>query len=632
MDPSQRFYAGNRNTGFEYQADNTKNQAASSSQFQGSNQYSFSQNNQRPGPNYDSKMLDSYSSYSFAKPEGPRDFNSLQKQDPPKRTDSYQTFSNNARVQDSVRQADSYRNEVKVQENPRQEFKRNETTSGYRSEAKVQESYRQDPRQTFENTDSFKSKSKRQGTAKPANKAKNQVSLEDEYIHNLQQQIYFLELELKLLKDKEKDEKNMFPLDGMETGPLNDSIFALKAKYKKLQADLEIRMNQLGRENKDLASRHMSLQISLEKAIEEYKETEGKYRDAVQYFNQETEKYRKTLNMETLSRDEIIKRLSEVNKEKELAKTWAHELKQKFDKQDLLIKKTVEKLDNMEKYKNYVVEEKNTQIIDLQKQTAVLQERIDQDTTITSLRTQLDEITQKISDVSIERDEYLNKSRALEYEKDLIDKSCQQLMSDKKALAIQIAELKADKEKEIIYQETLLNKRLREIDSKELRNAIKQIEDSRKEANYSMEQFKSKNAENFILIEETNKLKEEFFKEKAKLETLTTDQSKLSDHVKALDGEYQEISYTFKQLLERNNQLDIEKKRSGEDTKKLFSENSDLRAQVFYLTRKLETNDQLKNIDLDELKSLSKSNVQINGAIGQLLTVWDGINHFQKTQ
>ncbi|OMJ73774.1 hypothetical protein SteCoe_27485 [Stentor coeruleus] len=64
-------------------------------------------------------------------------------------------------------------------------------------------------------------------------------NLEEEYIHNLQQQAYFLELELKLLKDKEREQKNMFPSDGLENGPLSENIIALKAKYKKLQQDLE---------------------------------------------------------------------------------------------------------------------------------------------------------------------------------------------------------------------------------------------------------------------------------------------------------------------------------------------------------------------------------------------------------
>ncbi|CAG9321446.1 unnamed protein product [Blepharisma stoltei] len=585
-------------------------------------------NAQRQAPSYDPKILESYSSYSFSKQEPPQNLNS-QRQDPRGTFQNFQTSSRPAEL--SQDQRASYWSESKVPEQVRSDPRRTETS--YRNEAKVQETYAPGLR-TLINDPKQPDTKKRPTTAttKTANKTKTQISLEDEYIHNLQQQIYFLELELKLLKEKEKDEKSMFPLDGMETGPLNESIFALKAKYKKLQADLEARLTVLGRENRDLATRHLSLQMSLEKAIEDYKEAEGVYRENIQYFNQETEKYRKQLNGETLSRDDIMKRLAEITKEKELAKTWANELKLKFDKQDLTIKKTMEKLEAMESYKNYVVEEKNKQIIDLQKQIAILQEKIDQDTTITSLRVQLEEITKKINEVAIERDEYLNKSRGLEYAKDLIEKSCAQLLAEKKQLAVQIVELKNDMEKEKVYQETQLNKKLREIDSKDMRIAIKQIEDSRKEAVYSMEQFKSKYAENVALIEETNKLKEEFIKEKNKYETLIEEHRKHEENVKKFDAEFHETSYNFKQLLERNSQLEVDKRRSGDDSKKLFSENSELRAQVFYLSKKLEMNDQLKNIDLDELKSLSKTNVQINGAIGQLLTVWDGIEHFQKTQ
>ena len=80
------------------------------------------------------------------------------------------------------------------------------------------------------------------GTAASANLSKKeryppltQKSKEDDYISSLQKQVYYLELEMKLMKDRELDTKNK--IGGYEVlfrdgVPLNENFLALKTKYK----------------------------------------------------------------------------------------------------------------------------------------------------------------------------------------------------------------------------------------------------------------------------------------------------------------------------------------------------------------------------------------------------------------
>jgi len=59
--------------------------------------------------------------------------------------------------------------------------------------------------------------------------------VEQEYIANLQKQVYFLELESKLLREKVNEK----PPDGLDLpGPLDDHLLKLKQKYASLEAKL----------------------------------------------------------------------------------------------------------------------------------------------------------------------------------------------------------------------------------------------------------------------------------------------------------------------------------------------------------------------------------------------------------
>ena len=87
----------------------------------------------------------------------------------------------------------------------------------------------------------------------------NTQNLEDEFISNLQKQIYYLELEMKLMKDKEIDTKNKiggFEVLFRDGVPLNEHFIALKTKYKnerdffeKLIEDLKIDIRGIEEEN-----------------------------------------------------------------------------------------------------------------------------------------------------------------------------------------------------------------------------------------------------------------------------------------------------------------------------------------------------------------------------------------------
>ena len=106
--------------------------------------------------------------------------------------------------------------------------------------------------------------------------------LEEEYILNLQKQIVLLEHEIKLLKDREVDQKNK--ASGYETLlrdgiPLNEHFLALKNKFNNeqdlLKKNVEIMEDEIRKEEQNNKQRNHRIEI----LKREYDETQQKFQD-----------------------------------------------------------------------------------------------------------------------------------------------------------------------------------------------------------------------------------------------------------------------------------------------------------------------------------------------------------------
>lgn len=62
----------------------------------------------------------------------------------------------------------------------------------------------------------------------------------------------------------------------------------------------------------------------------------------------------------------------------------------------------------------------------------------------------------------------------------------------------------------------------------------------------------------------------------------------------------------------------------------MHEENQELRERLEFIKKKVEINDQLKNIDLEELKMLSRSNLLMNNTITDLIAKWETLQAKKK--
>lgn len=118
--------------------------------------------------------------------------------------------------------------------------------------------------------------------------------LEEEYILNMQKQVVLMEHEIKLLKDREVDQKNK--ASGYETLlrdgiPLNEHFLALKNKFNNEKDDLDKYVKALEDEIKreDLNNKHKRHRIQI--LQEEYDTVSHKYQQYKDQTQNQTKQY-----------------------------------------------------------------------------------------------------------------------------------------------------------------------------------------------------------------------------------------------------------------------------------------------------------------------------------------------------
>jgi hypothetical protein len=85
----------------------------------------------------------------------------------------------------------------------------------------------------------IKQQPKQTNTQRPVFTDNTNKLVQDEFIKNLQQQLYFMELEIKLLKERESERDSLTGLELTDGQPLNENMIQFKAKYQTTKTKYE---------------------------------------------------------------------------------------------------------------------------------------------------------------------------------------------------------------------------------------------------------------------------------------------------------------------------------------------------------------------------------------------------------
>ena len=454
------------------------------------------------------------------------------------------------------------------------------------------------------------------GTAASANLPKKeryppltQKSKEDDYISSLQKQVYYLELEMKLMKDRELDTKNK--IGGYEVlfrdgVPLNENFLALKTKYKnerdqfeKIILDLNTTIDNTNKENENLHNQieqtnknYFDLLQKLAKTEEnlnnEIFDTKQKLYTTVNslvHLNDEKDSLAKNLyrfEQENIQHNRLIEKnnmfYEDPTEKNEKAKK---EVDEKWSDVDRVTEKTLLELDALEKKyagnrKLKMIEQENLELLQeitkLQQSCSAAQTKINELTNAQNINKKF------LFEEEKERDKYLEENNRLNKEMDDLSK----------------------------------------MNEERMKAAIKDYEDQQKVKLKNQSNNAEKKMELLLLQElallDANIKEEEIIFGEVKNEVVET---------KTNINQTEDFINSNKDILVN---LIAENERLRQENDELEQNIKKTRIDIEEIQQKIELNAMLKDIDINELKVLSQNNAIVNNNINNLLSKWDKVH------
>ena len=456
-----------------------------------------------------------------------------------------------------------------------------------------------------------------------------QKSKEDDYISSLQKQVYYLELEMKLMKDRELDTKNkvggyeVLFRDGV---PLNENFLALKTKYKnerdafeKIILDLNTNIdntnkeninltNQIEQTNKsyfDLLQRLAQTETDLNQAIFDTKQKLYTTENSLVHLKEDNNTLNKSLyrfEQENIQHNRIIEKnnmfYEDPTEKNEKTKKDADE---KWSDVNRVTEKTLLELDSLEKKyagnrKLKMIEQEN---LDLLQQITKLQQSCNSAQTKINELTNAQNINKKfLFEEERERDKYLEENNRLNDEMDNLSKMNDERMKE----AIKDYE---DKQKVILKNQS--------------NNAERKME-------LLLTKYKDAEANARSLLEQKNKLLQDLALLDANIKEFNIQDTEVKNEIVETKTNINQTD----DFLNSNKDILIELIQENE---RLRNENDELeqnikktRIDIEEIQQKIELNAMLKDIDVNELKVLSQNNAIVNNNINNLLTKWDKVH------
>ena len=456
-----------------------------------------------------------------------------------------------------------------------------------------------------------------------------QKSKEDDYISSLQKQVYYLELEMKLMKDRELDTKNKvggFEILFRDGVPLNENFLALKTKYKnerdafekiildlnnnidntiKENANLNNQIEQTNNNYFDLLKRLDQMEKDLNQAIFDTKQKLYTTANTLVHLNDDKGHLDKNLyrfQQENIQHNRILEKnamfFEDPTEKNENNKKNAEE---RFSDINRITEKTMLELDTLEKKfagnkKLKMIEQENLEL--LQQITKLQQSCNAAQVKITEL-TNAQGINKKfLFEEEKERDKYLDENNKLNEEMDNLSKMNEEKMKE----AIKDYE---DKQKVILKNQS--------------NNAEKKME-------LLLNKYKDAEANAKELLEQKNKLLQDLSLLNANIKEYNIQDSEVKNEIIQTKTNINQTEDFLKdnkdvlvELIQENERLKNENDELEKNIKKT-------RIDIEEIQQKIELNAMLKDIDVNELKVLSQNNAIVNNNINNLLSKWDKVH------
>jgi len=461
------------------------------------------------------------------------------------------------------------------------------------------------------------------------------VQLEDEYIQNLQKQIHFMDLEIKLMKEKQAQEEALggnyqFAKIGLDGKPSVDHILTTTSKLKGMKVDLTKQINLVEQDlmkKKEENTIALAKVVNLEKHVKEYDEKLGKVlgenTNALNVIRMSllTEKKQKEdVEMELQKLKKVLEKVNEDN-ERLRKDTEMRKLNQAL----------CEKVFNQDEHFDAECSEVKKKYIDeLQVEKARLFIATEKDPRLQILRQENEELHKRVKDAEKRLDNMEYKVFETETLQILSVKKKEEDMEERKKLEAEHTKWKDQLDETLKANELKVERKLKEAESaliKELQADLMKERHELTEMQAKLKAIDKRETEYIIDQAHRTRYRDDL---KAKKEITDGIKKALSVQVAELEPQVNDLEDAVGKLKLQN--IEAREARTKLQVKLMTveEENIVLLSKFQFMQHNIKLEDDMKKFNIDELRNVIQTNQTVNQTIADFMTKWSDLKEFSK--
>ena len=458
---------------------------------------------------------------------------------------------------------------------------------------------------------------KNKNSSKPKYKQEESKKIENDFIDNLKKQIYFMEMELKLMKERERE----IAKSGGFTQFFNDDkdpsihIQQLKVKYANMRKKMEDEILLLNDKKREIIGINVSLKAKLKSVQDFEQEVYNKLKEL------EREK-KSTLNEKNSLFFEKDNEKTNLEADNRLSKTNLNQtlnenetLKYNIETEDKIGKMSQDDFNEKIKLVEDLVEIKGKELSECREQIKVITEKAESVPNYKEEQENNEKYRKEIEELKEKNLKLQTEAECAEIVNNYLIKKKNDVITERKKYIDLNIELKHEIEAKTTLNDNRIQKKVREANSEEIQEIKAKLDETNQKVNDLEEKIKKE-------IDKIHNFTKEIIKVNIKLNHRKEIEENLQKKISKEKEELEENKKTYEVCEEESGTLKdkIGKEKTDNELLKnrnkiLHEEDSAITSKYDFITKNYDFTTNLKRISMDDLKNLAQSNTLVNATI-----------------
>ena len=458
---------------------------------------------------------------------------------------------------------------------------------------------------------------KNKNSSKPKFKQEESKKIENDFIDNLKKQIYFMEMELKLMKERERE----IAKSGGFTQLFNDDkdpsihIQQLKVKYANMRKKMEDEILLLNDKKREIIGINVSLKAKLKSVQDFEQEVYNKLkeleREKKSLLNEKNSLFFEKDNEKTNL--EADNRLSKTNLNQTLNENET--LKYNIETEDKIGKMSQDDFNEKIKLVEDLVEIKGKELSECREQIKVITEKAESVPNYKEEQENNEKYRKEIEELKEKNLKLQTEAECAEMVNNYLIKKKNDVITERKKYIDLNIELKHEIEAKTTLNDNRIQKKVREANSEEIQEIKAKLDETNQKVNDLEEKIKKE-------IDKIHNFTKEIIKVNIKLNHRKEIEENLQKKISKEKEELEENKKTYEVCEEESGTLKdkIGKEKTDNELLKnrnkiLHEEDSAITSKYDFITKNYDFTTNLKRISMDDLKNLAQSNTLVNATI-----------------